>query len=136
MVAVAVWLFRNRLKSERHRDGGIFAGFDLLQAPRFGFGALCIFLYVGAEVAIGSLIVNYLHAARRARHRRAGRRQADPCSTGAARWSAGSSARRLLRVISPGKLLASVAIGAIALILLFVQQHGHPRGLLRCSPSG
>ena len=34
--------------------------FSLLRRPRFGFGALCIFLYVGAEVAIGSLIVNYL----------------------------------------------------------------------------
>ena len=31
-----------------------------LRQRRFGFGALCIFLYVGAEVAIGSLIVNYL----------------------------------------------------------------------------
>jgi FHS family L-fucose permease-like MFS transporter len=27
---------------------------------RFAHGTACIFLYVGAEVAIGSLIVNYL----------------------------------------------------------------------------
>jgi MFS transporter, FHS family, L-fucose permease len=32
----------------------------LLRQPRFSYGVLCIFLYVGAEVAIGLLIVNYL----------------------------------------------------------------------------
>lgn len=34
--------------------------FALLKRPRSGFGALSIFLYVGAEVSIGSLLVNYL----------------------------------------------------------------------------
>ncbi|MDB5430042.1 MAG: transporter [Caulobacter sp.] len=37
-----------------------FASFALLARPRLAFGALCIFLYVGAEVSIGSLMVNYL----------------------------------------------------------------------------
>src|SRR3989344_1398625 len=60
VVAGVVWLFRNRLKGETHEASSGLAGFDLLARPRFGFGALCIFLYVGAEVAIGSLIVNYL----------------------------------------------------------------------------
>ena len=32
----------------------------LLKRSRFSFGALCIFLYVGAEVAIGSIIINYI----------------------------------------------------------------------------
>src|SRR5262249_59225533 len=41
-------------------SGSILHAFDLLKQPRFGLGALCIFLYVGAEVAIGSLLVNYL----------------------------------------------------------------------------
>lgn len=58
--ARAVWLFRNRLPMEKDETGGGFAGFDLLRRPRFGYGALCIFLYVGAEVSIGSLIVSYL----------------------------------------------------------------------------
>src|SRR3546814_4137831 len=49
VVAAAVWLFRNRLKGERHEASAGLAGFDLLKRPRFGFGALCIFLYVGAE---------------------------------------------------------------------------------------
>ena len=38
----------------------ILRAFNLLTRPRFAFGTLCIFLYVGAEVSIGSLIVNYL----------------------------------------------------------------------------
>ena len=60
VVALAVWLFRHRLKGERHSPVAYPFGFDLLRRPRFGYGALSIFLYVGAEVAIGSLIVNYL----------------------------------------------------------------------------
>jgi FHS family L-fucose permease-like MFS transporter len=34
-----------------------------LARPRFAFGVACIFLYVGAEVSIGSLIVNYMKQA-------------------------------------------------------------------------
>ena len=53
-------MFRNKLPGEKHDHSSPLAGFSLLKRPRFGFGALCIFLYVGAEVSIGSLIVNYL----------------------------------------------------------------------------
>ena len=59
-----MFLFRNRLKGERHEHSSPLAGFSLLQRPRFGLGALSIFLYVGAEVSIGSLIVNYLQQSR------------------------------------------------------------------------
>lgn len=34
--------------------------FSLLKRPRSGFGALSIFVYVGAEVSIGSVLTNYL----------------------------------------------------------------------------
>lgn len=60
IVAAVVWSMRNRLPREETAESGGFAGIDLLRRPRFGLGALCIFLYVGAEVSIGSLIVNYL----------------------------------------------------------------------------
>jgi FHS family L-fucose permease-like MFS transporter len=63
VIALVVWLFRNRLKGESHEQSSALAGFALLRRPRFGYGALCIFLYVGAEVSIGSLIVNYLRQA-------------------------------------------------------------------------
>jgi FHS family L-fucose permease-like MFS transporter len=48
IVAAVVWMFRNALKGEKHEASEGLAGLDLLQRPRFGFGALCIFLYVGA----------------------------------------------------------------------------------------
>ncbi|GGD66134.1 sugar MFS transporter [Croceicoccus mobilis] len=60
IVALAVWMFRNKLKGENHEDTSIAEGLSLLKRPRFGYGALCIFLYVGAEVSIGSVIINYL----------------------------------------------------------------------------
>ena len=60
LVAGVVFANRNRLQGEHHEQGSVLKSFDLLARPRFGFGALCIFLYVGAEVAIGSMIVNYV----------------------------------------------------------------------------
>jgi MFS transporter, FHS family, L-fucose permease len=60
LVAGVVWANRNRLQNEAHDDSPILKSFDLLLRPRFSFGALGIFLYVGAEVSIGSLIVAYV----------------------------------------------------------------------------
>ena len=39
VVALAVWLFRNRLQGERHEASSGLAGLDLLKRPRFGLGA-------------------------------------------------------------------------------------------------
>ncbi|MGV1683863.1 sugar MFS transporter [Sphingopyxis sp. NJF-3] len=117
VVAAAVWLFRGRLKGERHEPSAGLAGFDLLKRPRFGFGALCIFLYVGAEVSIGSLIVSYLMQG----HVMALPEQAAGKLIGLY-WGGAMVGRfigsGLMRVVSPGKLLAAVALGAIALILV------------------
>ena len=86
-------------------------------------GALCIFLYVGAEVAIGSLIVNYLM-------------ESDVLGLGAESagkhvplyWGGALVGRFIgayvLRVASPGKVLAAVATGAILLILISMNTHG------------
>ncbi|KPF75117.1 glucose transporter [alpha proteobacterium AAP81b] len=61
IVAALVWARRNRLRETRPEGGGnILEAFGLLRQPRFAFGTLGIFLYVGAEVAIGSMLVNYL----------------------------------------------------------------------------
>lgn len=60
VVAGVVWMSRNRLKGEKHEATSPAASFALLRRPRFAFGAACIFLYVGAEVSIGSMIVNYM----------------------------------------------------------------------------
>jgi MFS transporter, FHS family, L-fucose permease len=123
IVAGVVWLGRNRLHGESHESGSILHSFDLLNRRRFGFGAACIFLYVGAEVAIGSLIVNYLM---------------QPSVLGLAEQAAGKLiplywggallgrfvGSALLRLVSPGKLLATVATGAVLLILVSANTTG------------
>lgn len=102
MLAPVIWLYGN----------------DLLTRPRFSFGALCIFLYVGAEVSIGSLIINYL-----ALERVLGQPESTIGWMIGLYWGGAMVGRLIgsllmyLRV-SPGKLLAFVAVGAIALIVI------------------
>ena len=116
-------MFRNRLQGEQHDHGSALAGFKLLSRPRFGFGALCIFLYVGAEVAIGSLIVNYLMQSSVL-----GATTEDAGKMIMYYWGGAMVGRfigsALLRVISPGKLLAAVAVGAVALIAISANTTG------------
>lgn len=123
LVAAVVWHFRKRLQGERHDGGDMFGGFDLLRRRRFGFGALCIFLYVGAEVALGSLIVNYLMQAEvlALDERSAG--TLIPFYWGGALVGRfiGSAA---LRAFSPGLILGTVAAGAITLLLLSANSSG------------
>src|SRR3546814_1649406 len=111
IVAGVVWLRRGRLANTVTDDTPILRAFNLLRQRRFSFGALCIFLYVGAEVAIGSLIVSYLT-------------QTDTLDLGqeaagqhvAFYWGGAMVGRfvgaGILRVINPGKVLASVATAA------------------------
>jgi MFS transporter, FHS family, L-fucose permease len=127
VVAGVVWLFRNALKGERHEPGSMFGGFSLLKQPRFGFGALCIFLYVGAEVAIGSLIVNYLQQS-----------SVMGLTAQAAGemliyyWGGAMVGRfigsAVLRVIKPGLVLGFNAAAVIALILISANTTGTVSG--------
>ena len=110
-----------RAKSTRPAPAS--AAFDLLSRPRFGFGALCIFLYVGAEVSIGSLIVNYLM--------QPGVMGLEEQAAGkliGLYWGGAMVGRfigsAVLRVISPGKVLAFVATGAIVLIAISTNTTG------------
>jgi FHS family L-fucose permease-like MFS transporter len=126
-IALAVFLFRNRLKNEQHEQSSPLAGFSLLKQSRFGLGALCIFLYVGAEVAIGSLIVNYLM--------QAGVMGLDEQGAGNMimyYWGGAMVGRFIgsafLRMMSPGKILATVAVGAITLILISINTTGTVSG--------
>jgi len=127
IVAGAVWLFRHRLRGESHAAGAMFGGFGLLKRPRFGYGTASIFLYVGAEVAIGSLIVSYLM-------------QADVLALGeeaagkliALYWGGALVGRfigsAVLRMVSPGKVLAFNALGAIVLIAISANTTGAVAG--------
>ncbi len=127
VVAAAVWLFRNRLKGEKHEASTLADGLALLKRRRFGFGALCIFLYVGAEVAIGSFLVNYL-----AQPHVLNLSDAEAGKLLSFYWGGALVGRfigsGLLRVINPGLLLAMVACGALALIGVSVSSSGTVSG--------
>jgi MFS transporter, FHS family, L-fucose permease len=119
-LAVLVYAYRNHLRESHSEGSGWREMTSLLGLPRFAFGATCIFLYVGAEVAIGSLIVNYLM-------------QTDVLGLGQKAagehvpfyWGGAMVGRfigaYLLRVISPGKVLAAAAAGVLT--LLFISSH-------------
>ena len=127
VIAGVVWTRRNRLNEEQEHQGGMFHAFTLLKRPRFAMGTVCIFLYVGAEVAIGSLIVNYLM---------------QPGVFGISDKAAGDHVpfywggaligrfigAYILTRVSPGKVLAGAASGAIALLLVSANTQGAVSG--------
>jgi FHS family L-fucose permease-like MFS transporter len=133
IVAAMVWLRRNRLVETAYESITLKHAFNLLRDRRFGFGALCIFLYVGAEVAIGSLMVSYL---------------VQPSTLGLGAEEAGKHVpfywggamvgrfigSGVLRIFSPGKVLACAAAGDIALLLLSANTVGAVSGwsLIAC----
>ena len=123
VVASVVFAFRNRLKGERHEQSAGLAGLDLLKRRRFGFGALCIFLYVGAEVAIGSIMVNYLME-----ERTLGLAEEAAGKMLIYYWGGAMVGRFIgsyfLSIMSPGKILAFNATIAIGLILVSANSTG------------
>ncbi|HEY2445159.1 MAG TPA: sugar MFS transporter [Rhizomicrobium sp.] len=61
VIAVAFWIMRNRPTPRVSAQAATFGDVvRLLGRPRLVLGALAIFLYVGAEVSIGSVMTNYL----------------------------------------------------------------------------
>lgn len=125
VVAAVVWLFRNALPAEQHAASSGLAGLDLLRRPRFGWGALSIFLYVGAEVSIGSLIVAYLSQVMALDEQAAGKLIGLYWGGAMIGRFVGSAA---LRVVAPGRLLAAVGVGAIALLILSTRSSGAVAG--------
>jgi FHS family L-fucose permease-like MFS transporter len=123
VVAAVVWMWRKSLAEIPPDSTSTWRAFNLLGQPRFGFGALSIFLYVGGEVAIGSVIVNYLM-------------QSDVMGLAAEAagknvpyyWGGAMVGRfigaYLLRIFSPGKLLACVAGGVMALLTISANTSG------------
>ena len=123
IIAAVVWLLRDRLKGERHVASNLASSIALLKRPRFAFGALCIFLYVGAEVSIGSTLVNYLKSSHTLclTDQSAGKQLLFYWGGAMIGRFIGSAA---LRVFNPGKVLAGVAVGAIVLVLVSIATDG------------
>ena len=123
LIAAAVWWRRKALVEPPASHTPILRAFNLLTRPRFAFGTLCIFLYVGGEVAIGSLIVSYLM---------------QPTTLGLGAEAAGKHIQfywggamvgrfigsYVLRLFSPGKVLACVAGTVIALLTISANTSG------------
>jgi FHS family L-fucose permease-like MFS transporter len=127
VVAALVWHNRSKLVEARAPKVSMLRAFELLGQPRFAFGALCIFLYVGAEVAVGSVIVNYLMEANvlGLSAEEAGKHV--PLYWGGAMVGRFIGAA-LLRMFSPGKVLACAAGMTITLLLVSANTSGMVSG--------
>ncbi|KFC67982.1 sugar MFS transporter [Massilia sp. LC238] len=123
----AVWMNRHKLVETAAPSENILHAFDLLRQPRFALGALCIFLYVGAEVAIGSIIVNYLMESHVLGLSAEAAGKHVPLYWGGAMVGRFIGAA-LLRMFSPGKVLACAATVTIALLLVSANSTGAVSG--------
>lgn len=117
LVAALVWARRRRLVEAPVEPFRLSRALELFARPRFAWGALGIFLYVGAEVAIGSLLVNYLIL---------------PDKMGVSAMTAGELVAfywggamvgrfigaELLRRFDPPRVLFAACLGAITLIIV------------------
>lgn len=133
ILAWLVWQRRHKLHEQQSHESGAKQAFDLLKRLRFAYGALCIFLYVGAEVAIGSLMVSYLM------QQSVMGWDAETAGKHVPFYWGGAMVGRfigsyLLRVFSPGKVLATVAALDIALLAISSHTAGGISGwsLLAC----
>ncbi|HVR81210.1 MAG TPA: L-fucose:H+ symporter permease [Luteimonas sp.] len=119
-LAVVVWLFHLPAIAT---DGGTRTSLGVLRHPHVRFGVLAIFAYVGAEVAIGSFLVNYLSqpeiGAMTEQH---ATRYVSAYWTGAMIGRFVGSA--LLLRIDPGKLLALFAAIVVALLAITMTSVG------------
>ena len=118
LIALVFWMYRGALDGQKADEVKSECAVALLLGrPRLAFGALCIFCYVGAEVAIGSNLIAYLGDARTMR--------LDEQAAGkllALYWGGALVGRLvgtfLLRMVKPGLLLLAFAAIAIGLNLL------------------
>jgi FHS family L-fucose permease-like MFS transporter len=127
VLAALVWRRRRLLPGRIVDDATGHRARDLLRLPRFSYGVVCIFLYVGAEVAIGSLLVNYLM--------QSSVFGISPEEAGKHLpyyWGGAMVGRFIgsyvLRLFSPGKVLASVASCVIILLCISANTAGEVSG--------
>jgi MFS transporter, FHS family, L-fucose permease len=117
VLASLVWLYRNHLREHRIPGSSWREALGLVRVPRFIFGASCIFLYVGAEVSIGSLIVSYLTQTDVLGLTQKAAGEHVPLYWGGAMIGRFIGSY-LLRLFSPGKVLAVAAAGVMTLLAI------------------
>ena len=124
-LAVVFWLLRRSQAAPRaERSDANLSSFALLRGHRrLSLGVACIFLYVGAEVAIGSIMVNYLME-----ERTLGATAASAGRLVAFYWGGAMVGRAIgsgimLRV-SAGRVLMACALGAAALVMISIGGSG------------
>jgi FHS family L-fucose permease-like MFS transporter len=129
LIAALFWFFRAALdgqKAEKVETAGTLQ--LLLSNRRLQFGALCIFTYVGAEVAIGSNLISYLGD-----QRTMGLSASDAKYYVTAYWSAALIGRILgvfiLSFVKPNRLLMTVASVAVTLVAISALASGPTSGL-------
>ena len=128
LAAILFWFRRKALDSVRFEAAKVEGTWALLiHNKRLAFGCLCIFVYVGAEVGIASIMVNYLALPRTL--------GVLPVAAGllVGRYWLGAMIGRmlggfLLRLTAPGRLLAIFSGGAIAFISISAFSSGSLAG--------
>ncbi|MCZ8320875.1 MAG: sugar MFS transporter [Novosphingobium sp.] len=120
MLAIAglFWLFRSALDHAKAEQTQVEGTLDLfLDNSRVRFGAICIFAYVGAEVAIGSNLIAYL-----GEQSVMGLSLVEGGKLVAYYWLGAMIGRLVggfvLRMFAPGRVLMTYATAAIGLIAL------------------
>jgi len=128
LIAGLFFIFRKALDStevEEVKTEGLIALF--IGDKRLQFGALCIFLYVGAEVAIGSFLIGYL-----GEEHVMGLEEKDAAWFLSMYWGGALIGRFvgafLLRLFNPGRVLLSFAGIAISLIIISMVSGGSVSG--------
>jgi len=124
VMAIAIASFKLPAIASTAHPSGTKVNDSIWKHPNLVFGALAIFTYVGAEVAIGSFLVNYFGLAD------IGGLSAQTAAGLVSFYWGGAMVGRflgagLLRRIKPGFLLAICAIVAASLVVTSMLLHGH-----------
>lgn len=115
VLATVFWMVRRSARfPSADKPASLGSALGLLRHPHIAFGALSIFLYVGAEVSIGSLMTNYLM-----QERTLGLAAAEAGRIVSLYWGGAMVGRFIgsvvLRKVRAGSVLAFCALAAAAL---------------------
>jgi MFS transporter, FHS family, L-fucose permease len=129
LIGLLFWFWRSALDGQKAEQVETAGTLDLLLSNRrVQFGALCIFTYVGAEVAIGSNLISYLGDPRTM-----GLAPSEAKNYVTAYWSAALIGRLLgvfiLVYVKPSRLLMVMASVAALLVILSAVSTGVTSGL-------